>query len=187
MSPLPFWHRVHLEGAVSPPSWWVPHSLTTHALSFIFFLIPPSSELLKETLVCPFFSYHRWAYSSLFFLVRILHSPSLLRSLLQAFFVISDTLCSITNATEEAERVGMRASNPQLPGRDGGRDHQQNTEETTLTKGIRQQMDLAIVLNHSEAKQQGSTSIYSRWWKVGMPVGERVYVTFHFCVSCKLI
>lgn len=54
----------------------------------------------------------------------------------------------------------MRASSPQLPGRDEGRDRQQNTEETILTKGIRQQMDLAIVLNHSRAKQQGSTSIY---------------------------
>lgn len=135
-----------------------PPLITTHGL---FFLILPSSELLKETLVCLFF-YQRWVSSSFFFAVRILHSPAPLSSLLQAFFVISDTLCSITNATEEAERVGMRAPNPQLPGRDEGRDHQQNIEETTLTKGIRQQMDLAIVLNHSEAKQQGSPSIYSR-------------------------
>lgn len=183
MSPLPFWHRVHLEGALSPPSWWVP-PLHNYSCSLFHFFSHSSFIRASQRNTCVSFFL---SYSSLFFLVRILHSPSLLSSLLQAFFVISDTLCSITNATEEAERVGMRASNPQLPGRDEGRDHQQNIEETTLTKGIRQQMDLAIVLNHSEAKQQGSTSIYSRWWKVGMPVGERVYVTFLFCVSCKLM
>lgn len=55
ISPRPFWHRVHLEGALSPPSRWVPPIITTHALPFIC-LIPHSSELLKETLVCLFSS-----------------------------------------------------------------------------------------------------------------------------------
>lgn len=126
------------------------------SLSFVSFLIHQS---FSKKHLCVFFHLH-WPYSSLVFLARILHSPCLLISLLQALCAIADALCSIRNATEEAERVGMRASSPQLPGRDEGRDRQQNTEETILTKGIRQQMDLAIVLNHSRAKQQGSTSIY---------------------------
>lgn len=53
----------------------------------------------------------------------------------------------------------MRASSPQLPGRDKGRDHQRRIEKNTGRKKqkrkFRQQMDLAIVLNHSKAKQQG--------------------------------
>lgn len=121
----------------------LPSLISTHVLHFIWH-IPPSSELLNETLLYVSFIHSPRSYSSLFLLFCIPHSLSLFISLLQALCAISDALCSIRDAAEEAERVNRHEGiEPTAPWRrDGGRDHQQNIEKTTLTKGIRQQMDL---------------------------------------------
>lgn len=94
---------------------------------------------------CASFFHLHSPYSSLFLLFCIPHSLYLFISLLQALCATSDALCSTRDAAEEAERVtrheGIKLT---APWQKWGGGHQQNIEKTTLTKGIRQQMGLAI-------------------------------------------
>lgn len=116
--------------------------------------------------IIPGLSLVRLPRSSFVFCFRPL-SSSLSSGLLCA---ISEAPHSIRNAAKEDERGGTRASRPQPPARDGGWRcvcegyHQQSIEEKHQGEGrnrkFRQQMDLALVLNHSKAKQQGGTLVY---------------------------
>lgn len=131
------------EGLITSIMMSTPPTKTTDALPFILH-IPPSSELLNETLVSPFSS----SLAPFFSLSTPLCSAFTVSLHLSAPGSMCHLGCFMQHQRCCLKRVnrheGIKPTAPWQRRGGGGRDHQQCIEKTTLTKGIRQQMDLAI-------------------------------------------
>lgn len=161
MLPWPLWHWVQTRGDL----------ITSTALS-----AAPSSSAPFHLSRCSFISAPQgntcvsFLCTLLFYSLYILNPPPLFTSPLRARCAISDALCCIRDAAEEAERVnsheGIEPTAPwqQLGGREGGMIGRISRKPPWQKESDSKWALQWSVLNHSEAKQQGSTSIE---WLIG--------------------